>query len=212
MRTVVALLAAAAALASWGCGGAARPGGGGAVPVLGPLPARPGPCRSAARAPAPRSRTAAASIGTACGTFEVALDVREQPRTVASFEHLARRGAYAGTSFDRIVHAPDGGPFVVEGGGDDARFRIVEAPPSDAAAYPRGTVAMARRLSQPAGASGTRLFVVLAPRMVLPPDYAILGHVTSGAAVLARISDRPSDPSTARTGRPVRIESVTIGR
>src|SRR5439155_2067549 len=49
-----------------------------------------------------------ATIATNCGAIELALDVRDQPKTVASFVYLARRGFFNGVIFHRIAQSPDG--------------------------------------------------------------------------------------------------------
>ncbi len=116
---------------------------------------------------------------TSCGRFTVRLDVREDPKTAASFAALARSGFYDDLTFHRVVPG-----FVVQGGdpnGDgtgDAGYQVTEAPPSDQT-YTRGVVAMAKTATDPAGASSSQFFVTLADAG-LPPEYAVAGRVTQG--------------------------------
>ena len=59
-------------------------------------------------------------------------------------------------------------------------YTVVEAPPKDLEVH-AGVVAMAKTQADPAGASGSQFFVVTgAGAAQLPPDYALLGKVTSG--------------------------------
>src|SRR5206468_2305864 len=57
-----------------------------------------------------------ARVQTSCGPIAIALDARDQPRTVASFVYLARRGFYDGLTIHRIARQPNGSDFVVQGG------------------------------------------------------------------------------------------------
>jgi peptidyl-prolyl cis-trans isomerase B (cyclophilin B) len=167
----------------------------------------------------PSSRVAAgekltAAVDTNCGTFEVALDSRRSPKTVSSFVYMAEEGLYDGTPFHRVV--PD---FVIQGGdptgeGVGGPGYTVDEPPPSATVYSRGTVAMAKTETEPPGRSGSQFFVVTAPADAgLPPDYAILGEVSSGEDVVETIASL-ADPTLGPTGgeptQPVVIERVTI--
>jgi len=76
----------------------------------------------------------------------------------------------------------------------------VERPPRTLA-YTRGVVAMAKTQLERAGTSGSQFFVVTGDDASLPPDYALVGKVTSGDDVVNRIAvvprtadDHPFDP------------------
>ena len=73
----------------------------------------------------------------------------------------------------------------------------------------KGVVAMAKTGAEPAGTSGSQFFVVTGADVGLPPDYAIVGNVTSGIDVVERIGEL-GDPATEQPTRPVVIESVTV--
>jgi cyclophilin family peptidyl-prolyl cis-trans isomerase len=160
----------------------------------------------------PRSARLQARVSTSCGDFEIALDAAAWPKTVSSFVHLARKGVYDGTSFQRIVPR-----FVIQGGdptetGDGGPgYKVTERPPPTTQ-YRRGTVAMARTAVAPSGQSGSQFFVVVAPDAGLPPNYAVLGRVVSGASVVNRIASL-GDPASGDAGTPkatVAIRRVTV--
>jgi cyclophilin family peptidyl-prolyl cis-trans isomerase len=87
---------------------------------------------------------------------------------------------------------------------------VVEKPPSTLK-YTEGVVAMAKTQNEPAGASGSQFFVVTGPDAgQLPPDYALLGKVTSGEGIVARIGQIITDPRTDRPEEPVLVKSVRV--
>ena len=124
---------------------------------------------------------------TNCGAFTVTLNPKLAPNTAASLVSLARRGFFTDTFFHRIVPG-----FVIQGGDPTGRgsggpgYKTVDPPPRNAA-YTHGVVAMAKTASEPPGTSGSQFFVVTAPDAGLPAEYAIVGKVTEGLAVVDRI-------------------------
>ncbi len=182
------------------------------------------PCRTvAAAAPKPQPRLRApttrldpaktylATVATNCGTFAFRLDAKGAPRTAASFFSLARRGFYDGTAFHRVARG-----FVIQGGdpkGDGTGgpgYRVTEPPPANAA-YTRGAVAMAKAGDEPPGASGSQFFVVTAEDAGLPPEYALLGRVVRGQAVVDRIGALPTTPpGDGRPDPPVVISKLSV--
>jgi peptidyl-prolyl cis-trans isomerase B (cyclophilin B) len=178
---------------------------------------RPKPARRLAR---PKDRLDAkkaydAVLTTTCGRFTIALDVERSPLTGASFAYLARRGFFDGTTFHRVVPG-----FVVQGGdpqgtgGGGPGYSVVEPPPSDTR-YTKGVVAMAKTEIDDPGTSGSQFYVVTGEDAQLPPEYAVLGRVTSGQEVVdligalptdranpdPRLRERPVDPVVIRTVR-----------
>jgi peptidyl-prolyl cis-trans isomerase B (cyclophilin B) len=165
--------------------------------------------------PKPRERleagkTYVATVSTNCGDFEITLDPKQAPKTGGSFKSLADKGFYDGTTFHRIVAG-----FVIQGGdpkGDGTGgpgYSVVEAPPQDLL-YTKGVVAMAKTGTEPAGTSGSQFFVVTAEDAELPPDYALLGKVTSGQDVVDKIGVAEIDPATEQPVDPVVIQSVKV--
>jgi len=159
-----------------------------------------------------RDDAAAAVVDTSCGEFTIDLDTEGSPRTANSFAFLAEEDFYDDTAIHRA--APG---FVIQGGdpqgdGTGGPGYSVDEPPPARTAYLRGTVAMAKTAAEPPGRSGSQFFVVTAPADAnLPPDYAVLGEVTDGMAVVERISEL-GDPQTEQLSRPVVIQSVTLER
>jgi peptidyl-prolyl cis-trans isomerase B (cyclophilin B) len=156
------------------------------------------------------AKTYVATVSTNCGDFEITLDAKQAPKTGGSFKSLADKGFYDGTTFHRIVAG-----FVIQGGdpkGDGTGgpgYSVVEAPPQDIL-YEKGVVAMAKTGAEPAGTSGSQFFVVTAEDAQLPPDYALLGKVTSGQDVVDKIGVVEIDPATEKPVDPVVIESVKV--
>ena len=164
-----------------------------------------------------RSGRWTATLQTNCGTIRISLDVRDQPKTVASFVYLARRGFFDNLTFHRIAQQPDGSDFVVQGGDPTGTgqggpgYSVTERPPSDAQ-YTRGTVAMAKTEVEAPGTSGSQFFIVTADDAGLPPDYAILGHVVGDDSAVRKMAAVPTDPRTARPRTPVVMQRVTVSR
>ena len=159
----------------------------------------------------PSAARLVAVVETTCGTFAIALDTKRSPKTVASFEHLAREGVFDGTWFHRIVPG-----FVIQGGDPQGNgmggpgYSVTEKPPADAQ-YRRGVVAMAKTEAEPPGTSGSQFFVVTAADAGLPPDYAIVGKVSEGFDVVRTIEQFGDHTGqTEEPLAPVVIKRVTI--
>ena len=169
------------------------------------------------RAPKPKqaldpSKTYDVTLDTNCGSITIRLDVKDSPHTTASFVSLVRRGYFLQTIFHRIVPG-----FVIQGGDPTGTgtsgpgYTTVDRPPAGTK-YEQGVVAMAKTQSEPPGTAGSQFFIVIGgAAATLPPDYALLGHVTKGMDVAERIGNfgDPNDP----TGSPLRlvvIEKATV--
>jgi len=87
-------------------------------------------------------------------------------------------------------------------------YTTVDVPPSDAK-YTKGVVAMAKGGAEPPGTSGSQFFVVTGDDVGLPPDYALLGKVTSGIAVVEKIG-KLGDPSTEQPTKRIVIEKASL--
>lgn len=148
-------------------------------------------------------------VETNCGTFTITLDQAGAPATSASLVALATDGFYDNTIFHRIVPG-----FVIQGGDPTQTgsggpgYKTVDVPPADAA-YTKGVVAMAKSGAEAPGTSGSQFFVVTGDDVGLPPDYAVVGTVTSGLDVVELIGTL-GDPATEKPTQPVVIESVTV--
>ena len=154
------------------------------------------------------SKTWTATVKTNCGTFAFALDPKNAPNASASIAYLAGKKFYDGTVFHRIVPG-----FVIQGGDPNGNgsggpgYTVVDTPPSDAR-YVRGVVAMGKTGAEPPGTSGSQFFVVTGADAGLQPDYAVVGRITSGRDVVARIG-RLGDSSEQPTST-VEIESFRV--
>jgi cyclophilin family peptidyl-prolyl cis-trans isomerase len=155
------------------------------------------------------------TIATNCGTFACTLNVRQSPKTSASFYSLVKHGFFDGLIFHRVAAG-----FVIQGGdptqtgGGGPGYTVVEAPPRNTQ-YVRGDVAMAKTETQPSGASGSQFFVVTAANATasagLTPDYALLGKVVSGMNVVQAIGRLPTNPpDDGEPTKPVVMSSVTV--
>jgi peptidyl-prolyl cis-trans isomerase B (cyclophilin B) len=124
---------------------------------------------------------------TNCGSFTIRMDQAQSPNGVASFVGLVQHGYFDGTIFHRIVPG-----FVIQGGDPTATgmggpgYSTVDTPPKNAS-YTHGVVAMAKTATQPAGTAGSQFFIVTVANAGLPPDYAIIGKVVKGLAVVDHI-------------------------
>jgi len=176
-------------------GSAAASGGGarGCASVQAPAP------RGAQRLPKPTRaldshKRYVVELDTNCGTIDIQLAVHAAPRTTASFAYLVSRGFYNDLTFHRVAAG-----FVIQGGdpnGDGTGgpgYSVVEPPPSDTH-YTRGTVAMAKTSTDPAGTSGSQFFIVTAAHTPLPPQYALVGQVVSGMTSVETIDKLPTNP------------------
>ncbi len=216
---LLALALAGGALA--GCGGDKKK-----ASAAQPTTTASGPCKKVA-APTPKadgslakpklkldpSKTWTATLTTNCGSFTITLDVKRAPKTAASFASLVKKGFYDDLTFHRI--APG---FVIQGGDPlgagtgGSGYTIVEAPPKNLQ-YVHGIVAMAKTGTEPDGASGSQFFIVLGEDAGLPPQYALVGKVTSGLDVVDAIGAvklQSADPQGSAPVDPVVIQSATV--
>src|SRR3954471_13292911 len=147
---------------------------------------------------------------TNCGSFTVTLNQKITPNAAGSLVSLAKRGFFDDTFFHRIVPG-----FVIQGGdpsgggsggpGYETHDKVAQD-----AKYSHGVVAMAKTATEPAGTAGSQFFVVTSPDAGLPPDYAIVGKVTSGLDVVDRIGklgDANEQPTRAIVISKARVEA-----
>jgi peptidyl-prolyl cis-trans isomerase B (cyclophilin B) len=195
LRRIFPILALAAALLLAGCGGGSKKAA----------------STASGRSALDASKSYTVTLKTNKGTFGFSLDVKDSPNTTASFAALVKRGFFDGTIFHRIV--PD---FVIQGGDPTGTgtgtggpgYSTVDVPPSGTK-YTKGVVAMAKAGSEPPGTAGSQFFVVTADEVSLPPDYTLLGKVTSGLAVVEKIGQL-GDPATEHPTERVEIQKATL--
>lgn len=217
---LVAVLAVGVAGLS-ACGG----GGGGGASSATPTPssqtasgcqkvARPAP-KPAQKLPRPTTRldpakTWVATVTTSCGAFRITLDVKDSPKTSASFASLAGKRFYDGTTFHRVVPG-----FVIQGGdpkgtGEGGPGYTVVEPPPRRVRYQPGVVAMAKTQFEASGASGSQFFVVTGTKYQFAPEYALLGRISGGQATVDRIAAADAVPSSGAPRSPIVIDSIRV--
>jgi peptidyl-prolyl cis-trans isomerase B (cyclophilin B) len=214
-RGAAALLAAVVVLGAAACGGG-KSASSTSTDASGCTSVTPlaGKARQAAK-PTARldpSKSYDVRFRTNCGSFTIRLAVKTSPETTASFLSLVKKGYFDGTVFHRIVPG-----FVIQGGDPTGSgtggpgYTTVDPPPASTR-YTLGLAAMAKAGSEPAGSSGSQFFVVTAKDAQLPPDYAVLGKVVKGLAVVEAVGQL-GDPSSGGEGVPtetVEIEKATV--
>ena len=155
------------------------------------------------------TRTYRVRVRTSCGDFTITLDPEASPRAAASFASLARKGFYDGTYIHRIVPG-----FVIQGGDPTGTgtggpgYSTVDTP-ARSTTYERGVVAMAKTGAEAPGTAGSQFFIVTGEDAGLPPDYAVIGRVTAGQDVVARIAVL-GDPNTELPTQPVVVDEMTV--
>lgn len=127
-----------------------------------------------------------AIVKTDVGTFDIALNAKEAPKTVNNFVFLARYHFYNGIIFHRVIPG-----FVVQGGDPTGTgaggpgYKFADELPK-AGAYKLGSVAMAN--SGP-NTNGSQFFIVVGTQgEQLPPKYSLFGQVTKGMSVVQKIA------------------------
>jgi len=159
------------------------------------------------------AKTYTVTLKTNCGDVAIRLDVKRAPKTAASFASLVEKGFYDDLTFHRIVPG-----FVVQGGDPlgtgtgGSGYKVTEAPPSGLK-YTKGIVAMAKGGDEAAGTSGSQFFIVTGDDVGLPPEYALVGTVTSGMDAVKKMEAAPvgSDAAAPEApDSPLVIEKATL--
>jgi peptidyl-prolyl cis-trans isomerase B (cyclophilin B) len=155
------------------------------------------------------TKTYEVTIATNCGSFTFRVDQKQSPNNAASFVSLVQHGFFDKTIFHRIVPG-----FVIQGGDPTASgsggpgYTVVDTPPANAL-YTHGVVAMAKTGAAARGTGGSQFFVVTVANAGLTGgDYAIIGKVVKGLAVVDRIGklgDANQQPTET-----VEIEHATV--
>jgi cyclophilin family peptidyl-prolyl cis-trans isomerase len=156
------------------------------------------------------SKTYRLVFDTNCGSFTVTLKPDLAPNAAASLVSLAKRGFFDDTFFHRIVPG-----FVIQGGDPTGSgsggpgYETHDKVPANAK-YVHGVVAMAKAAAEPDGTAGSQFFVVTSPDAGLPPQYAVVGKVTSGLDVVDRIGklgNAQEQPTEAVVISKVKVET-----
>jgi cyclophilin family peptidyl-prolyl cis-trans isomerase len=153
-------------------------------------------------------KTYEVTFQTSCGDFTFELDQKTSPNTAASFASLVESGFLDDLTFHRVVPG-----FVIQGGDPTGTgtggpgYKTRDVPPRNAS-YVKGVVAMAKAGPEPAGTSGSQFYVVSGADAGLPPDYALLGKVTSGIETVELIDQQ--GVGDGPPAKPIVIEKATL--
>jgi cyclophilin family peptidyl-prolyl cis-trans isomerase len=90
-------------------------------------------------------------------------------------------------------------------------YKVTEKPPANLK-YTKGVVAMAKSGNEAPGTSGSQFFVVSGAEAGLPPEYALVGNVSTGMDVVELIGEVPIKAKTEEPEQTVLIEHVEIER
>ncbi|WP_412740812.1 peptidylprolyl isomerase [Krasilnikovia sp. MM14-A1259] len=146
----------------------------------------------------PNTGTSVMTIATNLGTMTAKLDLSKVPCTGASFMHLGSKSFFNDTKCHRVVNEPSfkvlqcGDPFAkgkgyreTDGTGGPSYTMAEENLPTDQNnPYPAGSIAMANT-GQP-NSTGSQFFLC-AEDTKLPPNYTLVGGLTSGLDIVKKI-------------------------
>lgn len=181
------------------------------------------PASASGQYPAPTAMKlqpgSAMTLDTNCGTVVFGLDVKAAPKSTNALAFLASKGWYNNGNCHRLTVE---GIYVVQcgagqpSGQGDPGFTVPDEnlPPAGAGGsgqYPSGTVAMANRGP---GTSSSQFFIVYKDTQ-LPPNYSIVGQVTSGMNVIEYVAsqgvaDSSSNPGDGPPAQPLVIKTATV--
>lgn len=175
----------------------------------------------------PTSGTRAMTVTTNQGApITAELDLASAPCAAASISYLAGKSFYDNTKCHEIttegaLRCGDpsgsgiGGPaysFYDENVPTPAPSPSASPAPGQAPAYPKGTVAM---IANPPGANGSQFLIFFKDFNPAQPKYPVIGKVTGGLDVLAKIGALPTvDNGSGAKVKPktdVVIQSLTVG-
>ena len=142
------------------------------------------------------AKTYTATVKTDVGTFAIALDAKDAPKTVNNFVFLAQHQFFDCVTFHRVIPAfvdQTGDPTGTGSGGPG--YTIPDELPAKASnaadQYPLGSVAMANT-GQP-NTGGSQWFIVAGTEgESLSNTYSLFGQVTSGMSVVEKINAQGS--------------------
>jgi peptidyl-prolyl cis-trans isomerase B (cyclophilin B) len=164
--------------------------------------------------PAAEVRGKQAVVVTSAGTFVIQFLPDAAPNHVGHFVKLARDGAYAGTTFHRVINyglIQGGDPYTKDpaksaqygtGGLNELKGEINNEPMT------AGAVAGVLQPGKPDSA-GAQFFVCATDQTTLQGQYTIFGRVVDGLEIVQQISAMEADPEGHPKTRVV-ITSVTI--
>lgn len=165
--------------------------------------------------PAETTGTVELAVTTNQGDMTFALDRASAPCAVQSVEYLASKGFYDASPCHRMVNADAfgvlqcGDPSGTGGGGPGYTF--AQEAPAGETPYAKGVIAMAN-----SGAPDTTSsqFFIMFQDTDLPPEYSVVGTVTSGIEVVEKVAAAGNDgsfepsPGGGAPNLPITIETM----
>jgi len=152
-------------------------------------------------------------VTTSLGTFEVTLNGKAAPKTVANFIKLANEGFYEGLIFHRVVKID--GFHLIQGGdpkGDGTGGPNYTIPAEIGLKHTKGAIAMARlgdEINPNRASSGSQFYIVEEDIPELDNAYTVFGYVTKGMDVVEKIGQVPTDAADKPTTAVI-INKITI--
>ena len=157
--------------------------------------------------------SAVAVVETSLGTFEVTLNGKAAPKTVANFIKLSNDKFYDGLTFHRIVKQT--GFHLIQGGdpkGDGTGGPGYTVPAEIGLKHTKGAIATARtgdEVNPGKASSGSQFYIVEEDIPFLDGNYTVFGYVTKGMDVVEKIGQVETTVGD-RPVTPVKINKITI--
>ncbi|MCW2505141.1 MAG: peptidyl-prolyl cis-trans isomerase [Actinomycetia bacterium] len=159
--------------------------------------------------------TRTATIKTSVGDLTFELDQAKAPCTANSFEFLAAKKYYDGTSCHRVTTSgifvlQCGDPTATGGGGPGYQYGEENLPADPKKGYVKGVLAMA---NAGAGTNGSQFFIVYKDGSALDSKYSIFGKVTKGIDKVEEVAAAGVEGG-GQDGKPkkaVKFDTVKLG-
>ena len=149
---------------------------------------------------------------TNLGSFDLELDAKAAPKTVANFERYVKEGFYNGTLFHRVI---DG--FMIQGGcpegtgmggpGYSIKGEFAQNGVKNDLVHTEGVLSMARAMHPNSG--GSQFFIMHKDSPHLDGSYAAFGKVTEGLDIVDKIAAVQTDYQD-RPLKEQKIKSMTV--
>ncbi|MBA3340087.1 MAG: peptidylprolyl isomerase [Geodermatophilaceae bacterium] len=154
-------------------------------------------------------------VASSQGAFQMTLDPTTAPCATNSMKYLAQNAFFDGSPCHRLVNSDvfgvlqcgdpsgtgSGGPTYNYVSEPDSVAGLAPAPDGTSSTYPKGSVAMAQGGQPPT--IGSQFFICFQDTQ-LPPDYTLVGTITSGLDVIEAVAAAGNNGSfeTAPDGSP----------
>jgi peptidyl-prolyl cis-trans isomerase B (cyclophilin B) len=162
------------------------------------------------------------------GPFQMTLDPVAAPCATNAMKYLAESGFYNNSPCHRLVNSEvfgvlqcgdptgsgSGGPTFSYVSEPESVAGLAPAPDGASAIYPKGSVAMAQGGDPPT--IGSQFFICFQDTQ-LPPDYTLVGTITSGLEVIEAVAAGGNDgsfepsPGGGAPVLPISLTTVTVG-